>query len=78
MPCYKSSQAHLKKPSKQAQYLQNKLIEKHIDNFTEKLGKNDGLKVKPISLHIDNEKPTAHIKRTTFPSIYVKVLSLNY
>ena len=64
---YKPSQSHLKKPSKQAQTLQNKLIEKHKNNFTDKLGKHDISKIKPSSLHVDNEKlalhkPTAHIK----------------
>ena len=69
---YRPSRAHLKKPSKQAQDLQNKLIEKQKTNFTDKLGKNDRLKVKPISLHVDNEKlathkPTSHIRSYDVP-----------
>ena len=62
---YRPSRAHLKKPSKQLQSLLNKFIEKYKTNFTDKLGKNERLNVKPISLHVDNDKlathqPTAH------------------
>ena len=62
----------LKKPSKEAQNLQNKLIYKHNKNFTGKSGRSHRLNVKPISLHIDKEKlaahnPTSHIKPYDVP-----------
>ena len=52
--------------------MQKKLVEKYKDNFREKLGKNDRLNVKPISLTVDPEKlaahkPTTHLKPYDVP-----------
>ena len=69
---YTKSRSHLKKPSKESQSLQNKLIEKHKHNFVDKLGKHDRLRVKPIELQVDKEKlaqakPTGHLKPYNVP-----------
>ena len=69
---YTKSRSHLKKPSTEAQNLQNKLITKHKHNFVEKLGKYDRLWVKPVELEIDKEKlaqarPTGHLKPYDVP-----------
>ena len=69
---YKPSRAHLKKPSKEAETLQNKIINKYASNFKEKLGKDDRLNVKPVSLHVDKAKlettkPTSHIRPFDVP-----------
>ena len=40
-------------PSKEHKLLRNELKQKIADNLVEKLGKNDRLKSKPISLELD-------------------------
>ena len=72
MEYYSKSKANLKKPSKESQSLQNKLINKHKHNFVDKLSKKDRLKVEPIELQVDKEKlsqarPTAHLKPYDVP-----------
>ena len=72
MEYYSKSKANLKKPSKESQNLQNKLINKHKNNFVDKLSKKDRLKVEPIELQVDKEKlsqtrPTAHLKPYDVP-----------
>ena len=52
--------------------MQKKFVEKYKDNFREKLGRNDRLNLKPISLTVDPEKlaahkPTTHIKPYDVP-----------
>ena len=69
---YKRSRDHLKKPSRAAEDLQKKFVEKYKDNFRGKLGKNDRLNVKPISLTVDPDKlaahkPTTHLKPYDVP-----------
>ena len=69
---YQPSRAHLKKPSKEAEKLQNKLIDRYKSNFKEKLGKDDRLNVKPVSLHVDKDKlethrPMSHIRPYNVP-----------
>ena len=56
MEYYTKSKANLKKPSKESQNLQTKLINKHKNNFVDKLSKKDRLKVEPIELQVDKEK----------------------
>ena len=56
MDYYSKSRPDLKKPSKEAEKLQNKLINKHSSNFVNKLSKDDRLKVKPIDLDLDKDK----------------------
>ena len=56
MDYYSKSRPDLKKPSKEAEKLQTKLINKHSSNFVNKLSKDDRLKVKPIDLDLDKDK----------------------
>ena len=56
MEYYTKSKPDLKKPSKEAKTLQNKLISKHHHNFVDKLTKNDRLNVKPVELQVNPDK----------------------
>ena len=72
MEYYTKSKPNLKKPSKEAQNLQNKLINKHQNNFVDKLSKKDRLNVDPVELQVDKDKltqakPTTHLKPYDVP-----------
>ena len=69
---YSKSKPNLKKPSKEAQSLQNKLINKHSTSFVSKLSRTDRLNVKPVDLQVDIDKltqakPTTHLKPFDVP-----------
>ena len=72
MEYYTKSKPDLKKPSKEAKTLQNKLISKHHHNFVDKLTKNDRLNVKPVELQVNPDKlkqtkPTTHFRPYDIP-----------
>ena len=72
MEYYTKSKPDLKKPSKEAKTLQNKLISKHHHNFVDKLTKNDRLNVKPVELQVNPDKlkqtkPTTHLRPYDVP-----------
>ena len=72
MEYYTKSKPDLKKPSKEAKTLQNKLISKHHHNFVDKLTKNDRLNVKPVELQVNPDKlkqtkPTTHLRPYDIP-----------
>ena len=46
----------MKEPSKKETRLRDELIKKFPKNFVDKLGKDDILNVKPISLEVDQRK----------------------
>ena len=69
---YTKSRGSLRKPSREAQALQDKLINKHKNNFVSKLSKQDRLNVKPVTLEVDinklkQAKPTTHLKPYDVP-----------
>ena len=69
---YQPPKSELKEPTKEEKSLRDKMINEYPENFVEKLGLEDRIRVPPIKFEIDKRKaeqmrPTNHIKPYDVP-----------